>query len=303
MLSFGEHFFYAPSRQRWHGYLLYCEMDPYKDKLVGGRRKMYEIIFESDTVAGRLFDVVLLLLIVASVIVVVLESVQGIRAQFAGYLIAVEWAFTIVFTAEYLARIWTVPFKRRYVLSFFGIVDLLSILPSYLALFIPGTQSLMVIRSIRLLRIFRILKLTRFVGEGQFLAAALRSSKHKIVVFLFTVLTTVIIMGTIMYLVEGPENGFTSIPRSIYWSIVTMTTVGYGDIAPRTDLGQVFASILMILGYGVIAVPTGIVSAEMVSMKGKTAISNQTCPHCLREGHDPDATFCKFCGGKLNPTS
>lgn len=261
---------------------------------------MYETIFESDTAAGKLFDVTILILIIASVTVIILESVQEFRDRFLPYLAPVEWFFTIVFTLEYAARIWTVPYKRKYIFSFFGIIDLLSILPSYLALFIPGAQSLMVIRSVRLLRVFRVLKLSRYIGGGQYLVTALQASRHKIIVFLFTVVTTVIIMGTIMYLIEGPENGFTSIPRSIYWSIVTMTTVGYGDIAPRTDIGQLFASILMILGYGVIAVPTGIVSAEMVNLKGRDKISNQTCPHCLKEGHDSDAVFCKFCGGKLN---
>ena len=271
-----------------------------RTELTGFRLRMYEIIFESDTIAGRIFDVSILALILASITVILLESVEWFHARFSAYLIAIEWFFTIVFTIEYAARLWTVTSPRRYALSFFGIVDLISILPSYLALVIPGAQSLMVIRSIRLLRVFRILKLSRFIGEGQFLVMALKSSRHKIIIFLFTVLTTVIIMGTIMYMVEGPANGFTSIPRSIYWSIVTMTTVGYGDLAPRTDLGQLLASMLMIMGYGVIAVPTGIVSSEMISMKNKHEISNQRCPHCLREGHDNDAIYCKYCSGKLN---
>jgi voltage-gated potassium channel len=275
-------------------------MENPRKALTGFRLRMYETIFESDTLAGRLFDIILLCLIISSVTVIILESVSEFRVRFAQYLLPLEWFFTIVFTLEYVSRLWTVPNKRKYIFSFFGIIDLLSILPSYLALFIPGAHSLMIIRVIRLLRIFRILKLTRFVGEGQYLVTALKASKHKIIVFLFTVVTTVIIMGTFMYLIEGPEHGFTSIPRSIYWSIVTMTTVGYGDIAPRTDLGQLFASVLMILGYGVIAVPTGIVSAEMVSMNRKESISNQTCPHCMKEGHDADAVYCKYCGGKLN---
>jgi voltage-gated potassium channel len=271
-----------------------------KKSLTGLRLRVYETIFESDTVAGRAFDITLLFLIVSSVTVVVLESVEAFRERFLAVLVPIEWFFTIIFTLEYLGRIWTVLNKRKYIFSFFGIIDLLSILPSYLTFFVPGAQSLMVIRSIRLLRIFRILKLTRFVGEGQYLVAALKASKHKIIVFLFTVVTTVFIMGTIMFLLEGPEHGFTSIPRGIYWAIVTMTTVGYGDLSPETDLGQLFASVLMILGYGVIAVPTGIVSAEMIHLKSKGNISNQTCPHCMKEGHDPDAVFCKFCGGKLN---
>jgi voltage-gated potassium channel len=247
-----------------------------------------------------MFDITLLFLIVASVAVIVLESVTVFRQRFSGFLVAIEWTFTILFSLEYLARLWTVPNKRKYVFSFFGIIDLVSVLPAYLAFFVAGTHALMVIRTVRLLRIFRILKLSQFVGEGQNLVQALRASRHKIIVFLFTVVTTVIIMGTMMYMIEGPENGFTSIPRGIYWSIVTMTTVGYGDVAPKTDLGQMVASVLMILGYGVIAVPTGIVSAEMVSMKSREKLSTQMCPHCMRDGHDSDAVFCKWCSGKLN---
>lgn len=265
------------------------------------RQRLYEIIFEADTPAGRLFDIVLLVSIVISVLAVMLESVTAIRAQYAGWLIGIEWFFTVLFTLEYLARLYTVQRKRVYATSFLGIVDLLSILPTYLALFFTGAQSLMVIRSVRLLRIFRILKLPRFIGESQSLVSALKSSRHKIIVFLLTVVTTVIIMGTIMYLVEGPENGYTSIPRSIYWSVVTMTTVGYGDIAPRTDFGQFLAAMLMIMGYGVIAVPTGIVSAEMISLKSREKLSTQVCPNCLKDGHDNDAVFCKFCSAKLNP--
>jgi voltage-gated potassium channel len=271
-----------------------------KTKLSGFRLRLYETIFEADTMRGRVFDITLLILIVASVAVIVLESVEEFRARFADFLLTIEWTFTIIFTLEYLARLWTVPNKRRYIFSFFGLIDLMSVLPAYVGLFVAGTHSLMVIRTIRLLRIFRILKLSQFVGEGQNLVQALRASRHKIIVFLFTVVTTVIIMGTMMYMVEGPEHGFTSIPRGIYWSIVTMTTVGYGDIAPRTDLGQMLASVLMILGYGVIAVPTGIVSAEMVSMKSKSKLSTQMCPHCMRDGHDSDATYCKYCSGRLN---
>src|SRR5690606_11709120 len=262
------------------------------------RQRLYEIIFEADTPTGRLFDIVLLVSIVISVLAVMLESVTAIRAQYAGWLIGIEWFFTVLFTLEYLARLYTVQRKRVYATSFLGIVDLLSILPTYLALFFTGAQSLMVIRSIRLLRIFRILKLPRFIGESQSLVSALKSSRHKIIVFLLTVITTVIIMGTIMYLVEGPENGYSSIPRSIYWSVVTMTTVGYGDISPRTDLGQFLASMLMIMGYGVIAVPTGIVSAEMISLKSREKLSTQVCPNCLKDGHDNDAVFCKYCSAK-----
>jgi voltage-gated potassium channel len=271
----------------------------FKNELSGRRLKLYEIIFEADTKAGRTFDIVLLIFIVTSVSIIVVESISSIQQQFGRALRIIEWFFTIIFTMEYLARLWTVPDKKKYAFSFFGIIDLLSIIPTYLAVFLGGAQSLMVIRSLRLLRIFRVLKLSRYIGEGQYLVRAMKASQHKIVVFLLTVLTSVIIFGTLMYLVEGPANGFTSIPKSIYWAIVTMTTVGYGDIAPQTSLGQAIASVIMIMGYGIIAVPTGIVSAEMVQMKSSDKISTQVCPHCLREGHDADAAHCKFCGGKL----
>lgn len=265
------------------------------------RKRLYEIIFEADTREGRLFNVLLLVSILASVAIVVLESVSTISKTYGHILRVLEWFFTIIFTLEYIARIWTVNNKKKYIFSFFGIIDLLSILPNYLALFFLGAQSLMVIRSFRLLRIFRIFKLSRYVGEGQNLARALKSSQHKITVFLVVILTSVIITGTIMFLVEGPEHGFTSIPVSIYWAIVTMTTVGYGDIAPQTGLGQALASMIMILGYGIIAVPTGIVSAEMIQQKRDEKLTTQVCPHCLKEGHDHDAVHCKFCGAKLNP--
>jgi voltage-gated potassium channel len=271
-----------------------------KEKLSGKKLQLYEIIFESDTSKGKVYDIVLLVCILASVVVVALESVPTLPEPYNTWLIGLEWFFTIIFSLDYALRIWVVTNKRKYIFSFFGIIDLLSILPSYLGLFLVGAQSLMVIRSIRLLRIFRIFKLSRYVGEGQNLAQALKSSRHKIIVFLITILTSVIITGTMMYMVEGPVHGFTSIPKSIYWAIVTMTTVGYGDIAPQTALGQTLASFIMILGYGIIAVPTGIVSAEMVFQKNKEKITTQVCPHCLKEGHDVDAVFCKFCGGSLN---
>lgn len=270
-----------------------------KKELTGLRLKLHEIIFEADTLAGRLFDITLLICILTSVLIIILESVAAIRDIFGEWLRIIEWFFTIVFTLEYFARIWTVLNKRKYIFSFFGIIDLLSILPTYIALFFAGAHSLMVIRSIRLLRIFRILKLPRYIGEGQHLIRALRGSQYKIIVFLLTVVTSVIITGTIMYLVEGPQHGFTSIPKSIYWAIVTMTTVGYGDIAPQTPVGQFIASFIMILGYGIIAVPTGIVTAEMVQSRAKEKVSGQVCPQCLKEGHDYDARHCKFCGHTL----
>lgn len=271
-----------------------------KQRLNGIKLRVYEVIFESDTREGKLFDITLLCCIILSVAVVLLESVSDIKAAWGRWLIGVEWFFTIIFTIEYVARLWVVLHKRKYILSFFGIVDLLSILPTYLTIFFVGSQSLLVIRSLRLLRIFRIFKLARFIGESQKLTQALRASQYKIIVFLTTVMTSVIIFGTLIYLIEGPERGFTSIPTSIYWAIVTMTTVGYGDIAPQTTLGQTLASIIMIMGYGIIAVPTGIVTSEMIQLKGKEKLTTQVCPHCLKEGHDADADYCKFCGDKLN---
>lgn len=263
---------------------------------------LYEIIFEADTTAGRIFDIALLICIILSVVTVMLESVIGIQQQAGKILFALEWGFTIIFTLEYIARLIVVKYKRNYVLSFFGIVDLLSILPTYLAIFFYGAQSLMIIRVLRFLRIFRIFKMVKFVGESNILIQALKASRYKITVFMITIITSVVIAGTLMYLIEGGDNGFTSIPRSIYWAIVTMTTVGYGDIAPQTNLGQSLAAIIMIMGYGIIAVPTGIVSAEMIQQKSKEKLSTQCCPVCLKEGHDADAIHCKFCGSTLNPS-
>ncbi len=267
------------------------------DKL---KSRLYEIIFEADTPAGKAFDIILMFCILSSILVVTLESINEIKIKYSGVLKAVEWFFTVIFTIEYFARIYIVANKKNYIFSFFGIIDLLSILPSYIDLLVPGVRSMMVFRSLRLLRIFRVLKLARFIGESQNLIAALRASRFKITVFLFTVLTTILISGTLMYLIEGPEHGFTSIPKSVYWAIVTMTTVGYGDLAPQTEFGQALASFIMILGYGIIAVPTGIVSSEMIHLKQKEKLSTQTCPNCMEQNHDSDAIFCKYCGSKLN---
>src|SRR5690349_17881300 len=260
------------------------------------KRRLQEIIFEADTRAGKTFDVCLLIAIVLSTVVVMLESVPALRLHYGGIFTILEWVFTMLFTIEYCLRLLAVNRKSRYIFSFFGIVDLMSILPSYLALIFSGAHVLLVIRVIRLFRIFRILKLAQFVGAGNSLRTAIMASRHKISVFLLTVVMSVIIAGTLMYLVEGPENGFTSIPISIYWAIVTMTTVGYGDISPHTPFGQALASFIMILGYGIIAVPTGIVSAEMYELKSKEKLTTQVCPNCLKEGHDQDAIHCKFCG-------
>ncbi len=260
--------------------------------------KLHELIYEADTPAGKAVDLTLLACIVVSVVAVILESVPAIGAAYSTPLHAVEWFFTVLFTVEYGLRLYCVGRPWRYALSFFGIVDLLAILPTYLSLFFAGTQSLIVIRALRLLRVFRVLKLVHFVGAERMLGAALKASVRKIVVFLGAVLTLVLIIGSVMYLVEGEEHGFTSIPVAIYWAIVTLTTVGYGDIAPETVLGRFLASLVMILGYGIIAVPTGIVTVELARGRFDT-VSTQACPQCAAEGHDPDANYCKYCGARL----
>jgi voltage-gated potassium channel len=228
-----------------------------------------------------------------------LESVSSIQARYGDVLRSIEWFFTFLFTIEYLARLVAVRSPRRYAFSFLGLIDLIAIVPTYLSIIFVGSQYLLVIRTIRLLRVFRIFKLGRYLGEAQVLTQALRASRAKIIVFLLTVLSIVIITGTLMYLIEGPENGFTSIPISIYWSIVTLTTVGYGDIAPKTVLGQAVASFIMITGYGIIAVPTGIVTSELNKISYKTNPSTQSCPNCLSQDHDSEAAYCKHCGTRL----
>ena len=265
---------------------------------IGWRLKIHEIIFEADTRLGKLFDIVLIISIVVSVIIVMIDSVAVINKEYGRALYVLEWIFTILFTIEYFLRLFTVGRPIKYATSFFGVVDLLAILPTYFSVLFPGSQYFLVIRILRLLRVFRVLKLVQYVGEAKLLSQAMKASKRKIIVFLFTVLTIVVIFGSLMYVIEGSENGFTSIPRSIYWAIVTLTTVGYGDISPVTPLGQALAAIIMILGYGIIAVPTGIVTAEMTAASGKK-ISTQSCQECSAEGHDSDATFCKYCGAKL----
>ncbi|MDH5716287.1 MAG: ion transporter [Spirochaetia bacterium] len=265
------------------------------------RNKIHEIIFEADTKSGRLFDIILFNSIIASVILVSLDSVESIRKNNEELLILLEWFFTILFSIEYILRIISVRKVWPYLFSFYGIIDFLSIVPTYLSLIMPGSQYFLVLRDLRLLRIFRVLKLSRYIKEGYVLWDALMASRPKITVFLFTVMIVVVNIGALMYVIEGEENGFTSIPRSIYWAIVTLTTVGFGDIHPKTTLGQTLASILMILGYGIIAVPTGIVSAEIVQGKQqkKENISTQTCRWCSKEGHDIDAVYCKYCGKKI----
>jgi len=262
------------------------------------RARLHEIIFEADTPEGKAFDVGLLAAILLSVLAVMLESVASVRERWGTALRLAEWAFTLLFTIEYGLRLICVERPGRYARSFLGVVDLLAVLPTYLSLFIVGAQSLLVIRALRLLRVFRIFKLARYVGELRVLLEAVRASRAKITVFLFLVLTIVLIMGTVVYFIEGADNGFTSIPRAMYWAIVTVTTVGYGDLAPRTVLGQLVASAAMILGYSLIIVPTGIFSFELAQI-AKKRLTTQSCPSCVREGHDADATFCKYCGAHL----
>ena len=265
------------------------------------RQKLYVVIFRHDTPAGRAFDVALLLTIAASVTVVLLESVGPVRERYGRALYVAEWVFTILFTVEYVLRLLSVREPEQYALSKLGLIDLASILPTYLSLFVGGTQTFVVVRALRLLRVFRVLKLPNYLSEASRLSTALRASRRKIIVFVVTVLTIVLIVGSLMYLIEGPEHGFTSIPVSMYWAIVTLTTVGYGDIAPKTAIGQFVASAVMILGYGIIAVPTGIVTAELVNLErgAATRAARRTCPVCGRSGHDEDASNCKYCGSDL----
>ena len=259
---------------------------------------MHEVIFRHDTRAGKGFDLVLLVLILFSVFVAVLESVPSVAQEHGRMLRGLEWGFTILFTVEYVLRLVSVRWPVRYALSFYGLVDLLAILPTYASVLFVGAQALIVIRAFRLLRVFRILKLPEYLGEANVLSAALWASRRKITVFLMTVVTIVLIVGALMHLVEGPEAGFTSIPMGMYWAIVTLTTVGYGDIAPQTPLGQFLASLVMIIGYGIIAVPTGIVTAEIVSAS-RAMVQGRRCAGCGRAGHDGDALCCKYCGAGL----
>jgi len=265
------------------------------------RQQLHQIIFEADTPTGKLFDILLLIFIMLSVLTVMIDSVPNIHKTMPNVLVNLEWFFTIIFTIEYFLRIYTVskPFKN-YIFSFYGVIDLLAILPSYLSIIIAGSQYLMVIRIFRMIRVFRILKLGRFIGATELLKASFIASRHKIAVFLEVVLAVVFLMGSLMYLIEGPESGFTSIPRGIYWAIVTLTTVGYGDIAPVTVLGQFVASLVMILGYAIIAVPTGIITVEMQKAEAKRQqLNTQVCSNCYLDNHDDDAKFCRRCGSEL----
>lgn len=267
--------------------------------LQGWRLKVYTVIFEADTRAGKAFDTGLILLVLLSVLVVMLESVASIQARHGRLLDVLEYFFTAVFTIEYLLRLACVRYPMRYALSFYGVVDLLAVLPTYLAFFFPELYALVDVRVLRLLRVFRIFKLGAYLAEFAMLGQALRASVRKIMVFLSVVLMVVTIMGTVMYLVEGPANGYTSIPTSIYWAITTMTTVGFGDITPKTDLGRAIASLMMLLGWGVLAVPTGIVTAEMTAQRQGRPTTTRSCHECLSEGHLPEARFCRDCGARL----
>ncbi len=267
----------------------------------GWRRRLYTIIFEADTRAGRLFDLVLIGLILSSVAVVVLDSVAALHQRHGPLFAVLEWVFTGLFTVEYLARLSCVRRPWRYVRSFYGLIDLLAVLPTYLALLVPGLHALVDVRVLRLLRIFRILKLTAYIAEFGALSRAIGAARRKILVFLGAVLLIVLVMGTLMYVVEGPANGYTSIPVGVYWAITTMTTVGFGDITPKTDLGRLIASVMMLIGWGTLAVPTGIVSAEFTAQKIPRAPTTRTCPDCLSEGHLPEARFCRDCGSELPP--
>lgn len=265
----------------------------------GWRLRLYTIIFEADTRAGRLFDLLLVAAILASVVVVVLDSMASVHARYSSLLTVLEWGFTLLFSAEYLARLACVRHPLRYARSAFGIIDLVAVLPTYLAIVVPGLHALIDVRVLRLLRLFRILKLGAYVHEFGMLGRALAASRRKILVFMAFVMMVVTIMGTLMYVVEGPEHGFTSIPVGVYWAITTMTTVGFGDITPQTDFGRVIASAMMLLGWGTLAVPTGIVSAEFTAQQVGRTTTTRTCHECLSEGHLPSARFCRDCGARL----
>ncbi len=264
------------------------------------RNRTYEIIFEHDTRAGKIFDVLLIGAILASVAVVMAESVAPVRSAYGPQLRILEWAFTLLFTAEYAARLWSVDRAGAYARSFLGLIDLFAVIPTYLSLIAPGGQVLVVIRVLRVVRVFRVLKLAHYVGEARILAAALRASRYKITVFLISVVSIVVVVGALMYLVEGPESGFTSIPRGMYWSIVTLTTVGYGDIAPRTPAGQILAALVMIMGYGIIAVPTGIVTVELGRHAGASS-PGLRCAACGHRESDARSSYCRYCGRPLSP--
>ena len=262
------------------------------------KHRIHEIIYEADTKSGKIFDVILLIAIITSVILVMLESVSSLDTKYHDFLNISEWIITILFTIEYILRLISIKKPLKYVFSFYGIIDLLSTIPKYLSFILVGSHNLAALRALRLLRVFRILKLARYIGASNKLLVALRASKAKIAVFIFFIVIICVILGTVMYMIEGEENGFTSIPRSVYWAIVTLTTVGFGDIAPQTPIGQLIASVIMILGYGIIAIPTGIVSSEMTKFNNINT-NTQSCPNCLADNHKDKAEFCYNCGNKI----
>lgn len=267
--------------------------------LDGWRLRLYTVIFEADTRAGRWFDIGLIVAILLSVLVVIADSVQSLQQRHGELFQWLEWGFTLLFTAEYLLRLACVPHPWRYARSFFGIVDLLSVLPTYIALLFPETQALIDVRVLRLIRVFRVFKLTAYMSEYHALGYALKASMRKILVFLSVVLMIVLVMGTLMYVIEGPDNGFHNIPTGVYWAITTMTTVGFGDITPKTDLGRSLASVMMLLGWGTLAVPTGIVTVEMAARRDVRPVTTRTCHECLSEGHPPEAVYCMHCASRL----
>jgi len=277
------------------------------DDLPAWREKIHEIIFEADTPLGKFFDILLIIIILLSVTAVMLDSMTNIHKNYGDLLRMAEWGFTCLFAVEYILRLISVRKPLMYATSFLGVIDILSILPSFIALLYPGAETLLVVRILRVLRIFRIFKLAEYLGEANALVLALKGSQKKISIFLYTVFIFVVIFGSVMYLVEGEDNGFTSIPRSIYWAIITLTTVGYGDLVPRTDIGQMIAATVMILGYAIIAVPTGIYSAELAKVASKGVVNDFksieitriACENCGEDGHDADAEFCKYCGSTL----
>ncbi|WP_251977131.1 ion transporter [Salinicola avicenniae] len=264
------------------------------------RKRLFQIIFESDTRPAKAFDIALITLILISVGIVFLDSVPHLHARFGEWFYVIEWAFTLIFTFELVVRLYCLDRPWRYLRSFYGVLDLLAILPTWLSLLLPGAQSLLVLRVLRVLRVFRVLRLMEFVGEGRMLVQALQRSRRKIFLFLTTVLLIITIFGALIYLIEPPEAGFTSMPRAMYWAIVTLTTVGYGDIAPVTPLGQFISAFMMILGYSIIAVPTGVFSAEVIRSIREERYSEEACPGCGHEGHERDAKYCRFCGTWLD---
>ncbi|RKD87396.1 MULTISPECIES: ion transporter [Kushneria] len=272
---------------------------PQKHKLTL-RERIFQIIFESDTPSAKAFDIALIIMIVMSVVIIMLDSVVSLKARYGEAFLIAEWCFTGIFTVEYLLRLYCLDRPWRYARSTYGIIDLLSILPSWLSLLIPGSQAMLVIRVLRVMRLFRVLRLMEFVGEGHLLLEALERSRQKILMFLMTVISLVIVFGALVYLIEPVEAGFTSIPKSIYWAVVTLTTVGYGDISPITPLGQFISAMMMILGYSILAVPTGVFSAEVMRSIQRNHYSDEACPGCGHEGHERDARYCRLCGSWLD---